>query len=79
MNNTHADDDEPARLISGFGPLSNCPHKIAVQPVAIPPGISASPVTVGVKPKIFCANKGKINVPPYKPKPSAKNIIERRR
>ena len=39
--------------------------------VAMPPGSSASPVSVGVKPSSVCANSGKRKTPPYSPKPSA--------
>jgi len=43
-----------------------------MMPVPIAPGMSIRPVTVGVKPRMFCANSGKMNVPPYSPKPSAR-------
>ncbi len=46
---------------------------IAVTAVAMPPGISVKPVCVAEKPSRFCVNSGKMNTPPYKPKPSAMN------
>ena len=56
---------------SGFAPVSNRPQMSAARAVASPPGRSARPVSVGVNPRIVWVNSGKMNTPPYSPKPSA--------
>ncbi len=49
---------------SGRSPLSGRPQTIALAPVAIPPGSSTSPVSVGVKLRIVWVKSGKMKMPP---------------
>jgi len=59
----------PARIrrrasTSGRDPVRRRPQASAISAVITPPGIIASPVCVGEKPRMLCVNSGKMITPP---------------